>query len=346
MEQEKDYYSILGVNRNASQDEIKKAYKKQALRWHPDRNRKNEEAAKKKFQEVSEAFEVLNDPEKRNIYDRFGIAGLRGNAGQSSTPNGFSSGGVHFSFGGPGFQSFSFSDASNLFERIFGTSNPFDVRDFDDDVEMTDQDTHGFGFPFMGGMHRRSRSMPRSRARKQAPIQRDLVCTLEELYKGCTKRLRITRRIVQENGETASSKVLEVNVRPGWKAGTKVTFEREGDQIPGYIPADIVFVIQERPHPRFQREGNDLVYTQHISLAESLSCDFTVRIELLDGRPLEIPIDEVITPDSEIVIGGEGMPIKGDLSQKGDLKIKFKINFPLQIPAKRRRAIQTALSGL
>lgn len=113
--EKKDYYDILGVTKRATNEEIKKAYRKLALKWHPDKNPTNREEAEKKFKEVSEAYSILSDPNKREHYDRFGNQG-----------NDFS----NFNFGGDNFFSnihsnFSFADADEIFKQFFGGSNPF-----------------------------------------------------------------------------------------------------------------------------------------------------------------------------------------------------------------------------
>lgn len=119
----------------------------------------------------------------------------------------------------------------------------------------------------MGGFGSR-----RAAPSKGGTVQRELPCTLEELYTGCTKRMKITRkRLNPDNSVRNDEKVLSINVKAGWKAGTALTFDGEGDQLPGVIPADVKFVISEKPHDRFKREGNDLVYTARISLADALA---------------------------------------------------------------------------
>lgn len=136
-----------------------------------------------------------------------------------------------------------------------------------------------------------SQGSPRkSRAKQDPPVEHDLNVTLEEVLKGCTKKMKITRKIINPDGQSVrkEDKVLTINVKPGWKAGTKITFQREGDQNAGCIPADIVFIIKDKPHPRFKRDGTDIIYTAKISLKEVcilysyFYCKLiTVRVEVL-----------------------------------------------------------------
>ncbi|KAJ8951935.1 hypothetical protein NQ318_013601 [Aromia moschata] len=97
----------------------------------------------------------------------------------------------------------------------------------------------------------------------------DLYVSLDDITKGCQKKMKISRKVLQPDGTTRKEdKVLTINVKPGWKAGTKITFQREGDQGRNKIPADIVFIIRDKPHPLFKREGSDIRYTAKISLKQ------------------------------------------------------------------------------
>lgn len=105
--------------------------------------------------------------------------------------------------------------------------------------------------------------------KQDPPIEHDLYVTLEEIYHGCVKKMKISRRIVQPDGSSRKEdKTLQISIKPGWKSGTKVTFQKEGDQGPGKIPADIVFIIRDKPHAMFKREGSDLRYTARLTLKQ------------------------------------------------------------------------------
>lgn len=93
--------------------------------------------------------------------------------------------------------------------------------------------------------------------------------TLEEIYHGCVKKMKISRRVLEQDGTPRKEdKYVSISVKPGWKSGTKVTFQKEGDQTKGRIPADIVFIIRDKPHPLFKREGGDLRYTARLTLKQ------------------------------------------------------------------------------
>jgi DnaJ family protein B protein 4 len=153
-------------------------------------------------------------------------------------------------------------------------------------------------------------------------------------------------------------------VKPGWKKvrssgtmdeafvhlahvivmqGTTITFENEGDEAPGVIPADIQFILGEKPHDRFKREGNNLVYAARLHLADAL-CGGSVTVRTLDDRTLNIPITEVVKPDDIKVVPGEGMP--SAKHGKGDLLIKFSIIFPSRVPESKKGQLRSLLTGL
>ena len=161
------------------------------------------------------------------------------------------------------------------------------------------------------------------------PLEHKLNLSLEELYTGCTKKMKINHKVLAADNVTASQedKILEINVKPGWKAGTKIRFEKEGDQRPGRIPADIVFVVQERPHSLFKREGNDLKHKARISLKQAL-CGGKIKVPTINGRKVSLPLNEVITPETVEVVAGEGMPVSKELGKHGNLIVGFDIHFP------------------
>lgn len=302
-----DYYRILGLDRGATPKLINNAYRRMAIKWHPDKNPGNETTSSKMFAQVAEAFEVLNDKKFRAKYDKFGEEGLK--TGKK---------GDEYKFSGR---------TVKIFEEFFGTTNPFastvgvvpgGFRGQSKDASVGSP----YALPFSGP----------AGPSKMKTVLENLDVTLEELYNGCTKRLKIERKRVSKEGQVISSshKYLTITVRPGWKKGTKITFESEGDEIPNTIPADRVFVVTEKPHKFFQRSGNDLIFTAEVSLLEALS-NYTLDVTTLDGRVLSFPCNEIISPGSTKTIEGEGMPISKKPGQKGNLKIVFKIMFPRRL---------------
>jgi DnaJ homolog subfamily B member 4 len=344
----KDYYKLLGVSKSASQEDIKKAYRKLALKWHPDRvTPDKKEEAQAQFQEISHAFEVLSDPEKKRIYDQVGEEGLNGGFPGGAGDESGAGPSFHFSQmpnGMRGGQSFHFSNADDIFRNFFGTSDAFAA-------EGVDIGGMG-GFPFgaaFGGMPGGARmgggSMPggfSSRSptsqptQKAPPVNHNLNVTLEDLYTGITKRVRITKKIYDEASgrQTQVSNEKEIVVKQGWKDGTKITFEREGDEGPGLIPADIIFTIQTKPHDRFRREGDDLHYTCKLTLLEALS-GTRKAVKSLDGRDIAIDTRNMSAENIKI-IPGEGM-INQRKGTRGDLRVTFVIDVTTIATDKKRR---------
>lgn len=333
-----DYYKVLQVDRNAKDDDLKKAYRKLAMKWHPDKNPKNKREAEAKFKKISEAYEVLSDPQKRAVYDQYGEEGLKGQVPPPDTggTSYFSSGDI------PASYRFNPRSADDIFAEFFGYSSPFGAMGggfggmrgsrfssgiFGDDV---------FGSYGDGG----GGSLYQTGPRRASAIENRLPCSLEELYKGTTRKMKISREIVDMSGRTKQvEEILTIDVKPGWKKGTKITFPEKGNEQPNIIPADLVFIIDEKPHPVYTRDGNDLIVTQKISLAEALT-GYTVHLTTLDGRNLSIIVNNVIHPNYEEVVPGEGMPVLRDTMRRGNLRIKFNIKFPTRLTSEQKAGIK------
>jgi hypothetical protein len=183
---------------------------------------------------------------------------------------------------------------------------------------------------------------------------------LEDLYTSATKKMKVTRKVHDPatNSVQDESKILEINLMPHWKPGTKINFPevryfllfefssfimqlsqrstlpcfhrfvQEGDRLPGVVPADITFILEEKPHPRFTRDGDNLVHKRTVNLEDAL-CGTRVQVMTLDNRQLTVDCShDVISPGFHKVVRGEGMPLKGRVGSKGDLIIEFNVLFP------------------
>ncbi|EAL50084.2 DnaJ family protein [Entamoeba histolytica HM-1:IMSS] len=330
----KDYYQILGVDKNCSDAELKKAYKKLALKWHPDRNINNQQEASEKFKEIAEAYSVLSDPKKKEIYDRYGEEGLKNGMGGAG---GFPGGG--FSFGGV--------DPMDIFEQFFGGSSfggkkrggmpkgfSFNVGGMPGGMHSFGMDDDDYGY-----------SQPK-RPVKADDVIANLNLTLEELYKGCTKTRNITKNITTSNGVTTKkTNTVVINVQPGWKDGTKLRYEGYGDEEPGVIPADIVFVVKTKEHPVFKREGDDLHCTKNITLLQALTgCE--IEIPHLDGTTIKQKFDKILTNNSKETIYGKGMPIRKFPGQYGNLIVHFNIQNPTYLSQEQKDELKKVLSNV
>lgn len=137
---------------------------------------------------------------------------------------------------------------------------------------------------------------------------------------------------------------MTIEVKPGWKKGTKITFPEKGNQEPGVIAADLVFVVDEKPHPVYRREGHDLVVSQEITLLESLTGK-TLNLITLDGRNLMIPLTDIVKPSAEVIVPNEGMPLSKEPGKKGNLRIKFEIKYPLRLTPEQKSELIRVLGG-
>ncbi|KAB1220720.1 hypothetical protein CJ030_MR3G002931 [Morella rubra] len=321
-----DYYHILRVNRNASEEDLKKAYKRLAMKWHPDKNPDNKKEAEAKFKQISEAYDVLSDPHKRQIYEFYGEQSLQ--AAESVGP--YSAAGSQAA-GNSGFR-YNPRDAKDIFDEFFGGSG---------DVSGSDRFKRANGNAAEIG-----RSQEKKKANlKAAAIESKLVCSLEELYKGCRKKMRIARSVPDEFGRPKTvEEILKIDIKPGWKKGTKITFPEKGNQEPGVTPADLIFVVDEKPHAFYKRDGNDLVVDQKISLLEALT-GVTLNLTTLDGRNLAVSMTNIVKPGHEMVIPNEGMPNSKEPTKRGDLIIKFDITFPSRLTTEQKSDLRRALSG-
>ena len=266
-------YDSLSISPSANQDEIKKAYRKAALKYHPDKNKDNPTAGEK-FKEVSQAYEILSDPEKRKVYDQYGLDFLlRGGqqappgAGEGpggmpfeGMPGGFGMGGMpggsrtfHFSTGGGGSNGgFNFSDPNSVFSQFFKAGG----AGMGDDDDIFSQFLGG-GMGGMGGRTSAGRSGsskfkesrgPRHRAKtpEVTTVEKPLMVTLDQLYKGAHKKMNIKRKAYDESTgrQNTEEKILEMDIKPGMKAGSKFRFKGWGDQDEGGTQ-DLVFVLHE-----------------------------------------------------------------------------------------------------
>ncbi|CAL9247820.1 unnamed protein product [Arabidopsis halleri] len=345
------FYEILGVPKSASPEDLKKAYKKAAIKNHPDKGGDPE-----KFKELAQAYEVLSDPEKREIYDQYGEDALKEGMGGG--------GGGH--------------DPFDIFSSFFGRS-PFGDggssrgrrqrrgEDVVHPLKVSLEDV------YLGTMKKLSLSRNalcskcNGKGSKSGASMKCGGCqgsgmkvSIRQLGPGMIQQMQHACNECKGTGETINDrdrcpqckgdkvipekKVLEVNVEKGMQHSQKITFEGQADEAPDTVTGDIVFVLQQKEHPKFKRKGEDLFVEHTLSLTEAL-CGFQFVLTHLDGRNLLIKSNpgEVVKPDSYKAISDEGMPIYQRPFMKGKLYIHFTVEFPDSLSPDQTKALEAVL---
>eukprot|EP00112_Aurelia_sp_Birch-Aquarium-sp1_P003963 Seg1450.10 transcript_id=Seg1450.10/GoldUCD/mRNA.D3Y31 product="DnaJ subfamily A member 1" protein_id=Seg1450.10/GoldUCD/D3Y31 len=331
MVKETKYYDILGAAPTATDDQLKKAYRKLALKFHPDKNPEGAE----RFKEISMAYEVLSDEKKRKIYDQGGEQALKEGAG-----------------GGE------FHSPFDIFDMFFGGGRRRQPGEKPRGRDTVHQLKVGLDDLFNG-------------TTKQLSVQRNVICSgcdgiggkegsvekcktcqgtgifiklrqigpgmVQQIQQPCHEcgqtgeKIKEKDRCKKCNGKkiVKEKKIIECEVLKGMKDGQKITFTGEADQAPGTEPGDIVIVLDEQEHPVFQRNGHNLIMKMVITLTEAL-CGFKRCVETLDGRTLLVLSHpgEVVKPGEVKAVEHEGMPMYKHNMVNGMLLIKFEVKFP------------------
>jgi molecular chaperone DnaJ len=347
MSEKRDYYEVLGVAREASDDEIRKAYRQSALKHHPDRNQGNPEA-ELKFKEATEAYTILSDRDKRAAYDRYGHAGLGG-------------GGFDFNNAGVGDILSHFQD---MFSDFFGSSGgggrqrrrPERGQDVRVELGLT------LAEALTGGKHEvaihgaapcetchgsgaRAGTQPESctqcRGTGQVTAQRGFI-----MFSSPCARCRGTGQMIAAPCETCRGqgavekhrKVL-VNVPAGIDSEQRLRVPGQGmPGPPNAPPGDLYVDIDVQPHEHFERHGNDLGTRLTLSFAEA-SLGTVTRMVLPDEREVTVKVDPGCQPGSVVVVKGEGVP-RLDRAGRGDLHVMIGVKVPRKLSKNAKRLLQ------
>lgn len=357
----KDYYNVLGVDKKASKDDIKKAFRKLAHKYHPDKGGTDES----KFKEITEAYSVLNDDKKRREYDAYGQAFAGGGA-----PSG------RAGFGGQqGFGGFDFSQ----FQQGFGNGGmEFDFGDIFGDI--------------FGGSRGASRATPRGR-----DISIDLEISFKDAAFGTTRNVLITKvskcnvcngsgaklgteletcstcngggrvhetrnsilgqftsvrtcticdgsgKIPREkcpeckgHGTRRKEEEIHISIPSGIDNGEMIRLPQQGESIKTGIAGDLYVKIHVKPHPFFRRDGSNLIMQLPVKLTDAL-LGTTVSIEILEGKTLEVKIPPMKRTEELLRVAGKGIPVNG---KRGDLIIRLETAFPQKLSAKAKKSVE------
>lgn len=333
-----DLYQILGVSRGASNNDIKKAYHRLAKEFHPD---KNPEAGER-FKEIGFAYEVLSNPEKKEIYDRHGIQGLKEGAGPGGFPGDIFGDLLGGFFGGP-FGGFGGSRGGRRKQKGEDIVHYLKVTlsDLYNGKTSKLQINKTIICPKCHGQGGRAGAMHQCKQCKGSGVK----IIIRPLGPGMVQQMQTTCPDCHGEGElinekdrckvcsgkkvTKETKIVDVHVDKGMKNEQKVVLRGEGNQMPDIEPGDVVIVLQQKPDSTFQRKGNDLYMTHQVGIVEAL-CGMEFTVKHLDGRDLIIrnPPGNVLEPGAMRMVVGEGMPIIRNPFEKGNLCIKFDVTFP------------------
>lgn len=319
----KDLFAVLGLSDEASDAQIKKAYRKLSVKYHPDKNKDNLEAIAK-FNEIRSAYEVLNDEDKRFLYETAGLKAVR-DAEKEDASQAQHQGGLAAFFGG--------GQQQKKTKAKKGPDYTMQAKVSLDALYNGDQIEHS--------------------------IKRRVVCkrcsnSNAERCKGCNPcpggiklvQKQMGNMIVQQQVNVPSKEkckeeqvTLETLLERGMADGSEVKHQRMSEQKPGEIPGDVIITLKTKPHPTFKREGNNLKTTKTITLKDAL-VGFTSSIKHMDGRDVEFTRKSTTDPGYVHKIKGEGMPLHDDPSEKGDLYVTLKIKMPKKLNAEQKKAIE------
>lgn len=313
-----DYYKLLAIEKNANAEEIKKAYRKLALKWHPDKNPTNKTQAEEKFKKISEAYAVLSDPEKRTQYDTYGSADqYRQQYSQEDIFRGFDLNDIlrGFGFGGGG-------GGSRVFTRSGARRRPGMQSSNDPFADL-----------FGGGDQHYGR-MPQP----GQDLQYNLSITLEESVFGAEKKVTLQKE----------DRIDEINVKipEGISTGKRLRLAGKGG--PGYdggAPGDLYLNITILPHPVFAREGNDIYIEKSISFSQA-AIGTSIDVSTIDGTLKRIKIPPGTQNNTKVRMKGYGVPgLKG--IGKGDQYVKIIVDVPRKLTERQEKLIrQLAEEGL
>lgn len=297
-----DYYKLLGVNKNASKDEMKKAFRKLAMKYHPDKN-KDDKAAEEKFKKINEAYAVLSNDEKRKQYDMFGAEGFSRRFSQEDIFRGFNFSDV--------FREFGFGDMSggDIFSGLFGGRRRSGGR---------------------GGFGRQNFNRPGQQHQPQA-AETELHIGLEDAVLGAKKRVSL------DTGR--GTEVLDINIPRGIETGKKLRLRGKGplDPLSGQR-GDLLCKITIDPHPVFKQKGRDLIMEKPVKLTDMV-LGGKIRVTTIDHKEIDLKVPAGSQNGCMLRIKGKGLPASGS-SPDGNLLIKLQARLPSDLSERQRKLFE------
>lgn len=356
----RDYYEILGVDKNASKEDIKKAYKKLALKFHPDKN-KGDKESEEKFKEVGEAYSVLSDDDKRARYDRFGHDGLRAGAG----------GGGGFDFSG-----FDFGDAESIFEQFFGGgfggrsarrrsgSSSRKGSDLQINIKLTlEEIAKETTKKIKINKFVRCSGCGGSGAKNASSVRKCSACngtgevrTVQRSILGqfvnvspCHECDGLGEVITEKcpacsgEGRVREDKTVSVTIPAGVREGQYLTLSGEGNTGKrGGQPGDLIVIIQEKEHKYFDRDRENLYYNLQLSVSEA-ALGAELQIPIIDGK-VKLKIAPGTQPGKKLLLKGKGLPVLNGYGT-GDMIVKINVWIPTKL-SKRSKELFESLKTL
>jgi DnaJ-class molecular chaperone len=341
-----NYYDILGIKKDADEKEIKRSYRKLALKWHPDKNPNNQEDAKEMFEKISNAYQVLMDKEKREIYDKYGEEGLkeseRGSGFTSPEdifsnffPGGFNPMGGHQQMRKKKGKRIVHEVDISLKDLYFGKTKIYNIK-----INKLCLGCKGKGCAKLLKCKKCNGQGMIFIRRMLGPgmIQQMQTACHDCQGKGEMKDQKSLCKECNGKGSKFEKREFKFNIECGMKEGEFKVFEEEGNEIVDGENGDVILVVREKEHEMLSRKGDDLVYTKFLDFVDSMTFQ-NFCFEHISGEILNVNDDQLIKPNSYHLFDGLGMPIKGEDGRFGNLIVKYVIKYPPSLTGKQKAGI-------
>lgn len=350
----RDYYEILGVNKNAGDDEIKKAYRKLAIKYHPDKN-PDDKAAEEKFKEAAEAYEVLSNAEKRQRYNQFGHAGVGGNAGGGYGGGGMNMDDIFSNFGdifGGAFGGFSSGGGSRGGRRVNRGSNlrikvKLTLSEIANGVEKKLKVNKQVSCHTCNGTGSKSGQYDTCRVCNGTGVHTRVQQTIlgamqtQTTCSSCHGEGRLIKdkcNTCHGDGITRGEEVITINIPAGVADGMQLSMSGKGNAAPrGGVNGDLLILVEEEEHPELKREGSHLIYNLHISIPDAI-LGKQVEVPTIDAK-VKIKIEPGTQSGKVLRLKGKGLPDVNSYG-RGDLLVEINVFTPNQLSTDEKKLVE------